>query len=138
MTLQFLNITQHYQNAQYYSTLLILLKITDTSQHCWYYSILPILLNITNITQFYLLTWSWSDPELLLDITQLLPILHKITNITNLTQYYTILHNIANLIFTNIHQYYTSNITQYSIGGIQYKYYSILPILLNINITQYS
>ena len=43
----------------------------------------------------------------------------------HITQYY-------NQIFTNIHQYYIFNIAQYSIGGIQYQYYSILPILLNI------
>ena len=68
-----------------------------------------------------------------LDITQVFPIL---LNITNITKYYIILlilHNIIHQRFTNITQFYISNITQYSIGDIQYQFYSILPILL----TQY-
>ena len=116
--------------SEYYS---ILPKMHNIAQYYQYYPILPILLNITKITQYYLLTWSWtrSDLELFLDITQVLPILLKLPilpilhNITNITEYY-------NSKITNITQYYISNITQYSIGGIQYQYYSILLILLNI------
>ena len=69
--------------------------------------------------------------ELLLDITQALPIIHNITILHNIT-------NITNQIFTNITQYYISNTTQYYTGGIQYQYYSILPILPILLIQYYS
>ena len=62
---------------------------------------------------------------MILDITQVLPILLNITiiinitNITNITQYYK----------SNIHQYYSIyNITQYSIGGIWYQYYWVATV----------
>ena len=125
--------------AQYcticYKLLTILLNITNINQYFQYNSILP---NITrgpilpNITQFTCNNCSWtllSCSWILLKCYQyypilpILPIPHNITNITK-------------QIFTNIHQYYTSNITQYFIVCIQYQYYSILPILPNI--TQYS
>ena len=136
------NITWYYSCVSEYYLILpkctILLNITDITQYYWYYSILLnitqyysillILLNITNITQYNMLKCSSSDPELLLDITQVLPILLNITIITNITYCYQYYKSIC----TNIIQYYISNITQYSIGGIQYQYYSILLILPNI------
>ena len=67
--------------------------------------------------------------KVILDITQVLPILLNITNITNITQY---------------HQYYTILQIQYSPILLKITYYSIfhwwysVSILLKItNITQY-
>ena len=95
------------------------------------------LLNITDITQYCILECCWSNPETLLDITQVLPILLNIANLP-------ILHNI-----TNITQYYELNIDQYY-PILRFQCYSIfhwwysVSMLLNItnnncwsNITEY-
>ena len=72
-----------------------------------------------------ILKWSWSDPEVIQDITQYY-------------QYYSILRmssiifNIKFPIFINITQYYFFNNTQYYISKVYIQYYIILPIDFNI------
>ena len=73
--------------------------------------------------------------ELLLDITQVLPILLNITNITNITQYYQYYQYYKSKIthyYPLLHHDFQYQVTQYYLGGIHYQYDSKLPILLNI------